>query len=1017
MKNSMKHRVWRRHERLTVDSRDAFSTAIGGHFRSGAVVFLLAVAFFPTVSAAQVQVRSLPNDAHYGAFRPYMQGDFLDARRAFMATPRRASTEGVWVDSIAYHTMIGECTYQMGDLKGALQQYTTALQIYLQYPNWLLRVSLPATLKPSNRAGRRVPPWGTSSRTVRVASIPDRVRVGMGNSDAKNQQVLQQGGVFRSPYTMLVDVREIVRCTALAIRRRGEILGPAGQYDSLNSDLIAQLSRRPAPAGSWAQAWISVELGLAYASKGRTVEAVTELKNSLLAAGMDHNLTSTALLELGKLAFQAKDYSTAGNYFFEAAYSAAMMLDEGRGQSEIVAEAFRWGAIAHMLNFRGTFSKTVGAAAEWARRGDRIVEASLLLSAAENCVAINDANHARTYLDRAAQVMRRRECTRGELGARFQFVTAQASYLSGDSKRGTPALANALAFQRKASRRMFQIWFSDHLFTSGNVTTRQAGLLYTEVLRDSTAHDWALDPLESLAVLTIPHMPAFEHWFLLSLERKENDNALRISEAMRRHRFYSSLPLGGRILNLRWSLEAPTELLPQAVVLQRQDLLNRHGAFAERSRIVNKLCAELAALPVASDDPATQKKLIDLQKQIEKVSAAMERTLEAMALSREPGDPVFPPNTDVTLVQQQLTPEQQVLVFVSTRGATHVFMLGPEKYSTWKLKSPMKIKAGVAKMLREMGQYDRNQPLGLKELSSDAWKATAADVLQQLTANAPADAWDEFKELIIVPDGMLWYVPFEALQIQNGDQYISVIDKVRVRYAPTIALAVPDKRPRSRVARTAVVTGALFPGNGDELARELLDDLKNDDPNVYGVSVKPPPATVMVAKSVGRLVVLNDLDNDVKGPYDWAPMPVARGKGAGSLAQWMKLPWGGPDEVLLPGFHTPAENGLKRGGTGDEMFLTVCGLLSTGTRTILISRWRDGGRTTFDLIREFVRELPHRSASQAWQRSVRLAVSGDLAWRQEPRVKEVPPDTPSIKAQHPFFWSGYMLIDSGVVPK
>ena len=189
-----------------------------------------------------------------------------------------------------------------------------------------------------------------------------------------------------------------------------------------------------------------------------------------------------------------------------------------------------------------------------------------------------------------------------------------------------------------------------------------------------------------------------------------------------------------------------------------------------------------------------------------------------------------------------------------------------------------------------------------------------------------------------------------------------------------------------------------------------------DDPNVFQVAVKPPPATSVLAKSIDRLVVLDDLNVDVKGPYDWAPMTVGRSPASGSLAQWMRLPWGAPDQVLLPGFHTPAENSLKRGGTGEEMFLTVCGMMATGSRTVLLSRWRDGGRTSHDLVREFVRELPHRAASQAWQRSVRLASSADLAWNQEPRIKDVPPDTPPITAQHPFFWGGYMLIDRGVEP-
>ena len=379
--------------------------------------------------------------------------------------------------------------------------------------------------------------------------------------------------------------------------------------------------------------------------------------------------------------------------------------------------------------------------------------------------------------------------------------------------------------------------------------------------------------------MTIPHVPAYEHWMLLALDRKENDNALRISEALRRHRFYISLPLGGRILNLRWTLEAPDEILPQPVVLQRQGLLNRYPAVAELSQVVGQLRAELTSLPLEVTDPEVQKKKSDLQHQIAVASESLEQIVEIMALSREPSEPVFPPNTDVTLVQQRLDAgATSTGVRVHSKCHLRIHVESGRVFSTWKMESPTKIKTDVAKMLREMGQYDRNQPLGLKELSSEAWKATAAEILSELTADAPADAWDEFEELIIVPDGMLWYVPFEALQIQKGDESVSVVEKVRVRYAPTISLAVPDKRPRPRIMRTAVVAGTVFPREGEELSQELLEDLKADDPNVFGVSVKPPPTSAILAKTVGRLLVLSDVDNDVKGPYDWAPMTVDRGK-------------------------------------------------------------------------------------------------------------------------------------------
>ena len=97
---------------------------------------------------------------------------------------------------------------------------------------------------------------------------------------------------------------------------------------------------------------------------------------------------------------------------------------------------------------------------------------------------------------------------------------------------------------------------------------------------------------------------------------------------------------------------------------------------------------------------------------------------------------------------------------------------------------------------------------------------------------------------------------------------------------------------------------------------------------------------------------------------------------------------------------------------GNEIFLSVCGLMSSGTRTLLLSRWRTGGKTSFDLIREFVQELPHTTPAKAWQRSIFLTVASRIDPEAEPRIKRTP-DGEAPRAKHPFFWAGYMLVDSG----
>ena len=83
--------------------------------------------------------------------------------------------------------------------------------------------------------------------------------------------------------------------------------------------------RRPAPPNSWSQAWISVQLGLAYSAAGKQELALAELTKGLQAGGVyDHLMTSLALLEMGDIHFQQGKYDAAGVFYMEATYSAVL---------------------------------------------------------------------------------------------------------------------------------------------------------------------------------------------------------------------------------------------------------------------------------------------------------------------------------------------------------------------------------------------------------------------------------------------------------------------------------------------------------------------------------------------------------------------------------------------------------------------------------------------------------------------------------------------------------------------
>jgi tetratricopeptide (TPR) repeat protein len=959
------------------------------------------------------QGRAVPRDDYFLVLELIHRGEYLEALDAMkdVAGGGIRSTEGRWIDSICYYTRMGECYYHLGELGLAMDQYNAAVRLYLAHSDWMLRIQFPNIEADPNPRVADIT-WGKPSRPLNIGRFPDTMLSQQGRPD--NENVLRQGGVVANPELYPVRVNEIAYCTALAIRRRKELMGAACPHDPLTATLVASLARRPAPPNSWSQAWISVMLGLAYSSSGQTQQAIGELQRGALAGGtFDHPLTATALLEMGKLSLERGSHEAAGVFFYESTFPAVAFA-----QPDIVEEAFRLGSDNFLATTQQGIYPPLDAAIEFTRRKEiyRSAGVSLLVAAADNLTARGDTARAARLLTEAAGAMRRTDLLKSDVGARYHHQLALVNYQQANLAAGDVALAAMMTWQRAGSKWLYQIGLADQLFVSGAVSPRVAEDLFVKLLREPTSQDWAVDLRETLSVTMTPHLLPLEHWFEITLARKDHEKAIEITDLVRRHRFYSSLPMGGRVTSLRWILEAPESLLTDAAVLQRQDLFNRYPAYAALSRQAAMVRTELEGLPLApgAEDKESQDRQKALLEQLNQVSASQEAMMRAIALRREPSEAVFPPVTQLQVIQQQMAPGQLAFAYFATSRYVFGLAISREKFTGWQIENPKEITRQVVALLREMGHFEANKAIDDKTLQSDKWRPIAQNLQKVLCNDVPPEFWNDYDEVIFVPDSVLWYLPFEVLQVGAPEESEALLTKVRVRYAPTISLVVPDDRPRPRDARTAVIAGRLYPRWKEEDTQAALEEIARAIPKSEVFTEKLPAPSGVLSKTINRLIVLDDIE-DLGGPYDLAPMQLDRGKPSSNLARWMMLPWGAPEQVVMPGFHTAAENGLRKSGTGDEIFLTACAFAASGTRTLLLSRWRTGGQSSVDLVREFAQELPFAPASAAWRRSVELLRPTELDVGLEPRVTGVDPAMP-MTADHPFFWAGYLLLDNGATP-
>ncbi len=141
---------------------------------------------------------------------------------------------------------------------------------YLKFDEWM-SVAFPSTIRPWSNMPQI--PWGPSTRQAFKGFYNPKMNIAQGNIDASQQ--LTYGGVVPMATLTPMNIREIIRCTILAIRRRTELMGPLCQIDPTTAQLVASLTARPAPPNHWSRTWVEVELAMALLASGRQTQAMS----------------------------------------------------------------------------------------------------------------------------------------------------------------------------------------------------------------------------------------------------------------------------------------------------------------------------------------------------------------------------------------------------------------------------------------------------------------------------------------------------------------------------------------------------------------------------------------------------------------------------------------------------------------------------------------------------------------------------------------------------------------------
>ena len=959
-------------------------------------------------TVAQVGGSRLPSLTYFQGFRDFYQADYRSALRSFTSSARTAYRRGDqrFLDSVCTWTMMGECHFHLGNYVEALELYDRSLALYLQYTKlkWQDRLGVPPLVQEdNNQITRARVTWFRPQRKVRIAR-PSTESMLFGRLDAA--RAFEQGGVYNPAELRQVDVTEIMRCTALAMHRRRIILGPACKYDPFTTELVNGLRGTITNTSTVVGAYNGILKGIAEASLENWAKATDRLRKSTLFEGKyDHSLGPVAYLTMADIALATGGDDVAQKLALEASYLAAIF-----GQYDIVEASLSKATMIHLKKNRSVFPPLQNAIG-WYRDGNWL-NAMLHVRLAECLVEAGNGADANRVLGQAAKLVKRESIPQTVIASRYRYVSAAAAFLNGDVESGTSLLDAAMNQSGNGSLSRFRIEFINTLSANGSIGERSSDQYFGVLLNDPSDDEWLLDPFEAMSALLFSRVNALERWFEIVVSRKNYTRAIDVSEKLRRYRFYANLPMAGRLLSLRWMLNASSHAVSKETLARRSDLFIKHPPYQDLVRQSDQIHAKLAALPVVpdpkSDELRQQSKLLP---QLVDVADQQEAFISKLALLREPAKMEFPPQRDAEKWLKSIRSGQRAIVGVATAEAYHTLMVGDQGVQYLSKVARRKFKPIVNAYIKSLQVADN--VLEPEKLDDNKWQKPARKLMEAIWPRVDLTEWTDLKELVIVPDGWLWYAPVELFPVGEQEKDPPMLgDQIAVRYSPTLYSALGEQRPAgvaSVNARSVVLAGKMSARGQVEPIEAQVVELKKQQPDIVQVKQLPVDSGLF-SSLVKQWLVWGGLNIDRSEPLSFVPIPPGFAQGANpSLNSWVAFPWRGPETVLLPGFQADAGNGLKNKLEGNDLFLSTCGLMAAGTDEILISRWNTGGDLSLKTGREYLQQRKTLAGSKALMEAKRFAKQQTITEESEPKLR-LPRGTDQTTAKYPVFWSSTLVV-------
>ncbi|WP_149499872.1 CHAT domain-containing protein [Roseiconus lacunae] len=942
---------------------------------------------------------SYPSPQYYMALEVYRSGDLEAALDAFdIAIGRtRRDINGHWIDAIPVYAMMGEAQYQLGDLEAAMQSLDMALKIAIRYRSqrWLARPVWTEVLQGQAVQTPKQYLW-PEAKAVSIAPLARSVKYYSG--EQLTEQSFQTPGPIEELNIKTIDMVEVMRGLALASYRRRIILGPLSENDPLATEVIESTKY---PRGL--QVPIARNLiGCMRAAErfgamqdDRAIEDAAKVSGEM---GRVHSLAPVVGLAAASAIAGTDKPEAAVPICLQVANQAAAL-----GYFELVGEALQLAAgCANQQNAAVVQQASQVAAASLLRKS-RFATLQILLAAADAAVTAGDVQTATARLGEAKTIAVRRDVAQPRLDAYGAYIAARIAARTGILTDGNATvrpweepvqqMINFATNSRLKRRnlismpRLYQLQ-RVRLALGGNMDMQSLDLLLQLYSDAPTIDTWRRDPVNAIAG-HIANPEALRLARLRTVASRESalDVLLRMEDLLT-GRLDSQLALGGRVHQVRTLARMPDDLVEKDVV-------------AFRNTAPKSIRDLRAATKAIADGNAGDPSLLNA-----KLEAAEADAWE-IALDRYVTPRVVPRRLDQKKPIESLPADVAMLVFYQDNAVYHAVLCTKQKASYWSIKGGSRLGAEIAKVTRAIGA---SQARGSRLPEDESWRKDAVNLRDRLISTSAAplleDRLNGIKRLVVIPDGLLWYLPFEILPVDDSESPL-LGDAIEIRYAASPALAIyPTAAPPVK-GEVALAAGKIFAPREMETNEQMI--LSIAESAAAGVVRLPQDAAVPTSRSglLGSHLIV--ADTTVPNPKAVLQTPLASFESAmpyGMLGDWLRTAAPTPSSVFLSGFRSHLETPQQV--SGNELALTLMSLQYAGVQDVTISRWAVGGNSTATLLREYAQELGFMPPSEALARAKDVLRRTELAPSAEPTLSKGDLDRSTLTGGQPFFWAGYL---------